>query len=41
MLAEAHRGILFHAPENVKAEFPEFDAMETYDELLAAIFDKD
>ena len=41
MLAEAHRGILFHAPENVKAEFPEFDAMETYNELLAAIFDKD
>lgn len=38
MLAEAHRGILFHAPDNVKAEFPQFPALETYDELLAAIF---
>ena len=39
MLAEAHRGILFRAPENVKHEFPQFPAVEKYDELMAAIFE--
>lgn len=33
MLAEAHAGILFHAPENVIAEFPQFPAVHTFDEL--------
>lgn len=36
MLAEADAGFLFHAPENVKAEFPHFPAFDDYDELLAA-----
>ena len=33
MLAEADAGILFHAPENVIAEFPQFPAVHTYEEL--------
>ncbi len=37
MLAEADRGILFRAPDNVTAEFPEFQRAETYAELLQAI----
>ena len=37
MLAEAHAGILFHAPENVIREFPQFSVTNTYDELRAAI----
>jgi len=37
MLAEAHAGILFHAPENVIQEFPQFGVTNTYDELRAAI----
>ena len=37
MLAAAHAGFLFHAPDKVKAEFPQFPAVETYDELLALI----
>ncbi len=37
MLAEAHAGILFHAPENVIREFPQFAVTKTYDELRAAI----
>jgi phosphoserine/homoserine phosphotransferase len=37
MLAEADAGFLFHAPDNVKAEFPHFPALDTYDELLVAI----
>jgi phosphoserine/homoserine phosphotransferase len=34
MLTEAHVGILFRAPENVKAQFPQFKAVETYEELM-------
>jgi len=34
MLVEADAGFLFHAPENVKAEFPQFPALDEYDELL-------
>ena len=30
-------GFLFHAPDNVKAEFPQFPAVDDYDELLALI----
>lgn len=33
MLAEAHAGILFHAPQNVIDEFPQFPAVQTFDEL--------
>ena len=33
MLGEAHAGILFHAPENVIREFPQFPAVHTFDDL--------
>lgn len=36
MLAEADAGILFSAPANVVAEFPQFPAVETYAELKVA-----
>src|SRR5216117_3139965 len=37
MLKEANVGLLFRAPENVKDEFPQFKALETYPELLQHI----
>lgn len=37
MLLEADVGFLFHAPEVVKRQFPQFTAVETYPELLALI----
>jgi phosphoserine/homoserine phosphotransferase len=37
MLGEAHRGILFHPPENVVREFPQFPVTRSYDELRRAI----
>ena len=37
MLSEAHVGFLFRAPANVKHQFPQFKAVETYDELAALI----
>lgn len=37
MLAEAHVGILLHAPENIKKQFPQFPAVEQYDELMEMI----
>ena len=37
MLAEADAGFLFHAPPNVIDEFPQFPAVDDYDELLALI----
>ena len=37
MLAEAHVGFLFRAPENVKQQFPQFKAVETYEELMNSI----
>ena len=37
MLGAADAGYLFHAPPNVIAEFPQFPALDTYDDLLAAI----
>lgn len=37
MLAAADAGFLFHAPENVVAEFPQFLALDDYEELLDAI----
>ncbi len=33
MLAEANAGILFKAPDNVIAEFPQYPAVHTYEEL--------
>jgi phosphoserine/homoserine phosphotransferase len=37
MLGEADKGILFHAPDNVKRQFPQFPAVETYDDLMGLI----
>jgi phosphoserine / homoserine phosphotransferase len=37
MLAAADQGFFFHAPEAIRAQFPQFPAFETYDELLAAL----
>jgi phosphoserine / homoserine phosphotransferase len=37
MLGAAEHGFLFHAPDNVKAEFPHFPALDSYDELLDRI----
>jgi phosphoserine/homoserine phosphotransferase len=33
MLAQAEAGILFHAPQNVINEFPQFPAVQTFDDL--------
>jgi phosphoserine / homoserine phosphotransferase len=35
MLGAADAGFLFHAPPNVVAEFPQFPALDSYDDLLA------
>lgn len=35
MLAQAESGILFHAPQNVIEEFPQFPAVHTYEDLKA------
>ncbi len=37
MLAEAHTGILFHAPDNIKKQFPQFPAVEEYGDLMRRI----
>ena len=37
MLTEAHVGILFRAPANMKAKFPQFKAVETYGELMGLV----
>ena len=37
MLAAADHGILFRAPDNVKAEFGSFQVTEEYDELMALV----
>ena len=37
MLGEAHGGILFHPPENVIREFPQFPVVLSYDNLRAEI----
>jgi len=37
MLKTANAGVLFRPPENVKAEFPELPAVDTYTDLLAEI----
>jgi phosphoserine/homoserine phosphotransferase len=37
MLLQADHGFLLHAPENVKRDFPQLPAFETYPQLLEAI----
>ena len=37
MLREAQVGILFRAPQNVKEQFPQFKAVEDYDDLMMLI----
>lgn len=39
MLAAANVGFLFRAPDNVKKEFPQFKAVETYAELSRLVFE--
>tara|TARA_B110000444_G_C18786075_1_gene570026 strand:+ start:653 stop:1270 length:618 start_codon:yes stop_codon:yes gene_type:complete len=39
MLSEAEVGILFHAPDNVITEFPQFKAVHTFDDLKTAFVD--
>ena len=40
MLAEAHVGFLFHAPEHIKNQFPQFPPFEEYSDLLQAILER-
>ncbi len=37
MLAEADAGFLFHSPEHIQKQFPQFPAFEEYGDLLAAM----
>ena len=37
MLGEAHGGILFHPPENVIREFPQYPVVLNYDDLRTEI----
>src|SRR4051812_6559214 len=37
MLLAADAGFLFHAPDNVRAEFPSLPALDEYDDLLDAV----
>ena len=39
MLAEAEVGILFHAPQNVKDEFPQFKSVDKFSDLKQAFLD--
>ncbi len=39
MLAEADAGILFHAPDNVVREFPQFPSVQTFSDLKQAFVD--
>ncbi|HEX3721101.1 MAG TPA: bifunctional phosphoserine phosphatase/homoserine phosphotransferase ThrH [Verrucomicrobiae bacterium] len=36
MLAEAHAGFLFHSPDHIKKQFPQFQPFEEYGDLLQA-----
>lgn len=40
MLGQADQGFLFHAPENVVRQFPQFPAVEDYGDLLGRILAK-
>jgi len=37
MLMEAHVGFLFHSPDPIKKQFPQFAAFEEYGDLMAAM----
>ncbi len=37
MLKEADAGFLFHAPDNIKSQFPQFKAVDEFDDLFALI----
>ncbi len=37
MLAEADCGFFFHAPQSIRAQFPQFQGFDAYADLLAAI----
>lgn len=37
MLGAADKGVLFRCPDNVAAEFPQFERTQTYDELSTAL----
>jgi len=37
MLKEAQVGFLFHAPDNIKKQFPQFPAVESYSDLMKLI----
>lgn len=39
MLGAAHAGFLFHAPNNVIAEFPQFPALDSYEDLFRSLMD--
>ena len=34
MLAEANIGFLFHAPDSIKKQFPQFNAVDAYADLM-------
>lgn len=36
MLGEAHKGFFFHAPESIRAQFPQFQGFDRYEDLLTA-----
>lgn len=40
MLGQANHGFLFHAPDNVVQQFPQFPAVNDYDELLRLIYSR-
>lgn len=40
MLGQANRGYLFNAPQNVIDEFPQFPAIDSYDNLLNALLER-
>ena len=37
MLIEANTGFLFHAPDNIKKQFPQFKAVDEYSDLMSLI----
>jgi len=37
MLGEAHVGFLFHSPESIKKQFPQFKAVDEYQDLMGLI----
>lgn len=40
MLGAADSGFLFHAPEAIKAQFPQFKAVDQYEDLMALILNE-